>query len=166
MVLERVRSPSEQGFEACCGFKDLQQSPTSFWYYHNPFVRPYTVSITIGPHVLQGFVFTPGSLFTITRITIHGFTTSIHGSTTSIGLQHFQQICRVSMLPTEVPQPLQQPMFLYKPLSSFVALYTQLTSNRCCDLYTTFQRLYHSSLERYLQDLKWVFRGISFGFLV
>jgi hypothetical protein len=58
VVSEQVRSPSGQGFEACCGFKHLQQSPTSFWYYHNPFVRPYTVSIIVGPHALQGFFFT------------------------------------------------------------------------------------------------------------
>jgi len=75
--------------------------------------------------------FTLVSSFTITRRAIQGFTTSIHEFTTfvhestrSIGLQHFQQICMVSMLPTEVPQPLQQPMLLYKPLESFVALYT------------------------------------------
>jgi hypothetical protein len=112
------------------------------------------------------FVLTLESSFTITRRTIHGFTTSIHGSTTSIGLQHFQQICRVSMFSMEVPQPLQQPMLLYKPLASFVSLYTHPTSKRCFDLYTKFQRLYHSSLEIYLQYLKWVFHEISFGFLV
>jgi hypothetical protein len=84
--------------------------------------------------------FTLRYFFTITRRAIHGFTTSIHGSTKSIGLQHFQEICRVSMLPIEVPQPLQQPMLLYKPLASFVALYTQPNSNRCCDLYTKFFR--------------------------
>ena len=46
-----------------------------------------------------GFFSTLGSSFTITRRTIHGFTTSIHGSamsilgsTTSIGLQHFLTI--------------------------------------------------------------------------
>jgi hypothetical protein len=39
-----------------------------------------------------------------------------------IGLQHFQKFCRVSMLPVEVPWPLQQPKILYKPLASFVAL--------------------------------------------
>jgi hypothetical protein len=70
------------------------------------------------------------------------------------------------MLPTEVPQPLQQPMLLYKPLASFVALYTHPTLKRCCDLYTTFQRLYHNSLEISLQYLKMVFQEISFGFLV
>jgi hypothetical protein len=66
------------------------------------------------------YFFALRSSFTIIRKTIHGFTTSIDGSTTSIGMQHFQQISRVSMLPTEVPQPLQHPMLLYKsvyPLS-------------------------------------------------
>ena len=87
--------------------QDLQQSLTSFWYYHNPSTKPYTVSITVGPQALQGFS-TLGFSFTITRRTMHrfatsihesesntsihrfGFTTSIHGSTTSIGLQHFR----------------------------------------------------------------------------
>jgi hypothetical protein len=55
MVSERVSSPLEQGFEACCGFKHLQQSPTSFWYHCNPFSGPYIVSITVGPQALQGF---------------------------------------------------------------------------------------------------------------
>jgi hypothetical protein len=85
---------------------------TSFWYYHNPFVGPYIVRIIVGPHKLHGIFFSLGSLFTIARRTIHRFTTSIHGSATSIGMEHFQQICRVSMLPIEVPQPLQQPMLL------------------------------------------------------
>jgi hypothetical protein len=57
-------------------------------------------------------------------------------------------------------------MLLYKLLASFVALYTQPNSKRHCNLYTTFQRLYHISLEISLQCLKWVFLGISFGFLV
>jgi hypothetical protein len=70
------------------------------------------------------------------------------------------------MLPMEVPQPLQQPMLLYKPLASFVSLYTHPTSKRCCDLYTTFQRLFHSTLEISIQDLKWVFHIITFLFLI
>ena len=81
-------------------------------------------------------------------------------------MQHFQQIFRVFMFPMEVPQPLQQPMLLHKPLASFVVLYTQPNSNRYYDLHPTFHRLYHSSLEISLQYLKWVFCGISFGFLV
>jgi hypothetical protein len=119
------------------------------------------------------FFFSLRSSFTVSRRTIyrfttsiHGFTISIHGSTTYIVIQHFEQICRVSMLPMEVPQPLQQPMLLYKPLASFVSLYTHPTSKRCCDLYTTFQRLFHNAFERSLQDFKWVFHGITFLFLI
>ena len=115
--------------------------------------------------------------FTITRRTIHRFATSIHGSgsatsihgfgsTTSIGLQHSYQFCRVSMLLTKVPQPLQQLMLLYKPLASFVALCIQQTLNRSCQLYKMFCMLYYISFEMFFCHLKWVFRGISFCFLV
>jgi hypothetical protein len=57
-------------------------------------------------------------------------------------------------------------MLLYKPLASFMALYTQPTSKRFYELYTKFQRLYHISLEISLQYIKWLFHGISFVFLV
>ena len=156
--------------------QDLQQSLTSFWYYHNPSAKPYTVSITVGPQPLQGFSTLEYS-FTITRRTIHRFATSIHGSgsatsihefgsTTSIGMQHFQQFCRVSMLLTKVPQPLQQPMLLYKPLTSFVALYIQHTFNRSCQHQKMFWMLYYILFERFFHYLKWVFHGISFCLLV
>jgi hypothetical protein len=92
LVSERVTTPWELGFEAYFGFKYLQQSPTSFWHSQSPFVGPYTVSITVGPHALQGFS-SLGTSFTIAGASLHGFTTSI-------GLQHFHKFCRVSMLLT------------------------------------------------------------------
>ena len=70
------------------------------------------------------------------------------------------------MLLTKVPQPLQQPMLLYKPLASFVALYIQKNLNRSCQRYRTFWSLYYISFEIVFRYLKWVFRGISFCFLV
>ena len=70
------------------------------------------------------------------------------------------------MLLTKVPQPLQQPMLLYKPLASFVVLYIQQTFNTSFQLYRMFWRLYYNSFERFFCYLKWVFHGISFRFLV
>ena len=72
----------------------------------------------------------------------------------------------MSMLLTKIPQPLQQTMLLYKPLASFVSLYIQQNLNISCKLYRTFWRLYYISFEIIFCYLKWVFRGISFRFLV
>ena len=70
------------------------------------------------------------------------------------------------MLLTKVPQALQQPMLLYKPLASFVAFYIQQTLNITFQLYRMFWQAYHISFERFFHHLKWVLRGISFCFLV
>ena len=70
------------------------------------------------------------------------------------------------MLPIVVPQPLQQPMLLYKPLTSFVALYIQQTFNRSWQHYKMFWMLYYILFENFFHYLKWVFHGISFCFLV
>ena len=51
------------------------------------------------------------------------------------------------MLLMKVPQPLQQPMLLYKPLESFLDFYIQQTLNRFCQLYRMFWRLYYISFE-------------------
>ena len=57
-------------------------------------------------------------------------------------------------------------MLLYKPLTSFVALYIQHTFNRSCQHYKMFWMLYYILFERFFRYLKWVFHGISFRFLV